>query len=454
MNLPTSDSIPDLTGELIDDGALELVALLGCGAYGTVYKARDTSSPADDPRFYAVKCMRRHLHNSRPDRIQRNELRIHRMASDHPRVITFHRAFTSEDLVFVVLAYASGGDFFSALVDRELFRGKPALIKKVFNEICDGVEFLHRNSIYHRDIKPENILCDESGLNIRLADFGLATQAPLSREFGCGSRFYMSPESLDRNNAAGCVSARSSDMWALSVIFTNLISGRHPWSSADTTDQGYATFRGNNNYLYRALNITREANALLKRCFDSDPRRRPTIAQMRASVNEIHMFAMDDEVPIPAPLTLSASVASDDAPTPRAPQSAVMQPVVKFSAYNVSCSSSASSSYSFVTRVPTSRSPSSSSDSEAQSLDEPSSASDRDSSPPTTPASSVSSASHDGRIDAPSVDAEEPAGKQSSVFASVKRYAMLGLSRPPPMPPAPPASRITQGDAIAARGGV
>ncbi|KAF7300954.1 Protein kinase domain-containing protein [Mycena indigotica] len=368
-----SQSLPDLTGELVDSGSLEMLSILGTGAYGQVYKALDTSSPPDQPRFYAVKCMRRHEHKSRADRIQRNELRLHKMASSGAKVIALHRVFASEELTFAVLDYIPGGDFFTALVDREIFRYKPLLIKQVFHEILDAVDFLHRNSIYHRDLKPENILCDESGLNIRLADFGLATQIDFSNEFGCGSRFYMSPESLDRTNPKGCYSARSSDLWALSVIFTNLISGRHPWSCAQMVDPNYAKFRGNNNHLFRVLKLTREANALLKRCFEEDPRRRPTIAQMRSSVDEIPRFSVNDELP--------SATTVDEQATPRATQTAVMEsaPVMAFTAYNVSCSSSASSSFSFVTKRM------------SQVSEDIMTSTEPESSPPTTPSSSFSS---------------------------------------------------------------
>ncbi|KAF8184925.1 kinase-like domain-containing protein, partial [Mycena galopus ATCC 62051] len=232
--------LPDLTGEFIHDGSLELLCLLGSGAYGKVYKALDTTSPPYDLAYYAVKCMPRHEPGTREAEIQDSELLVHRMVSGHPRVITFHHHFFTDAFVFVVLELCTGGDFYNAMVDRELYRGNPTLIKQAFGQLLDAVDFIHRNSVYHRDIKPENILCNSAGTDLRLVDFGLSTQAAVSTQFGCGSRFYMSPESLDRSYS--CYSTRHSDLWAISVIFTNMISGRYPWHTAESADPGFAAF--------------------------------------------------------------------------------------------------------------------------------------------------------------------------------------------------------------------
>ncbi|KAJ6542814.1 kinase-like domain-containing protein [Mycena capillaripes] len=328
MRAPASQILPDLTGKFIDDGSLELLCLLGSGAYGKVYKALDTTSPPHDLAYYAVKCMPRYDPDSLEAEIQENELRMHLMLSDHPLVITFHRHFFTDEFVFVVLELATGGDLFSAMVDRKLFRGKPTLIKQVLGELLDAVEVCHRNSIFHRDIKPENILCNSEGTDIRLADFGLATQISVSGHFGCGTKHYMCPESLDRAYTdGGCYSTRHGDLWAVSIIFTIMVSGHPPWSIAEPSDRNFAAFQTDSDYLVKALRITPPTHALLKWCFDINPLRRPTLPQFRAALNDIETFSLPDVRP-PAPRVLrphipslgavrAPSSAAEECPTPR-----------------------------------------------------------------------------------------------------------------------------------------
>jgi serine/threonine protein kinase len=67
------------------------------------------------------------------------------------------------------------------------------LVKRIYIQIIDGLQFCHDRGIFHRDIKPENILCSEDGRQVKLADFGLSTRNGASSEYGCGSCYYMSP---------------------------------------------------------------------------------------------------------------------------------------------------------------------------------------------------------------------------------------------------------------------
>jgi serine/threonine protein kinase len=89
--------------------------------------------------------------------------------------------------------YAPDHDLFTQILHSCRYLGDDALIKHVFLQLLDAVEYCHSLGIYHRDLKPENILCYEDGLRIAITDFGLATTEKMSDEFRTGSVFHMSP---------------------------------------------------------------------------------------------------------------------------------------------------------------------------------------------------------------------------------------------------------------------
>lgn len=177
-------------------GSLQLDEVLGTGAYGVVYKATDRSFYP--PTQYAVKALNKfNADGSRLDHrqqdFQRREIQLHHTASAHPNVISTLKIMDDEDCTFVILEYCPEGDLFSNITERGRYLGNDSLIKSVFLQILDAVEHCHSLGIYHRDLKPENILVSDAGATVKLADFGLATTDKRTRDFGCGSTFYMSP---------------------------------------------------------------------------------------------------------------------------------------------------------------------------------------------------------------------------------------------------------------------
>lgn len=204
----------NLTGQRIDNGALELVSIIGLGAYGVVYKAL-----ARDGRYYAVKCLNKTGLDSRQRSFQRREIALHTLASSHPNIVTLHNVIETSTCIYVVLAFCPDGDLFSQITEKSRYLGDDALIKDVFLQIVDAVEYCHRLGIYHRDLKPENILCDAKGAQVVLADFGLATAEKTSGDFGCGSTFYMSPECQGGLfQRLGSYSTLHNDIWSLGVM--------------------------------------------------------------------------------------------------------------------------------------------------------------------------------------------------------------------------------------------
>lgn len=187
-----SPSPPPL-GTLIDDDTLELVEVLGYGGYGVVYRAVDVYS--QEPISYAVKCL---PHSSkrnatRQRQLHLREITLHQLASAHPNVVTLHRVIEDPQYTYIVMDYCEDGDLFSQILHHRRYLGNNELIKEVFLQLLDAVEYCHSLHIYHRDLKPENVLCFDGGLRLAITDFGLATTETVSTEFRTGSVYHMSP---------------------------------------------------------------------------------------------------------------------------------------------------------------------------------------------------------------------------------------------------------------------
>ncbi|KAJ7686715.1 kinase-like domain-containing protein [Mycena rosella] len=317
--MPPSSALPDFTGAFVDEGYLHIISLLGRGGSAKVYKAVDTTSPSDDPAFFAVKCMMNGPRGSMQSALLNNEFRMHDTVADHPGVLSFHSVFVEGDYIFAVFDLCAA-DMLTCVVDRQLYVGNPALVKQAFVELLDVVDDCHQESIYHRDIKPQNILCNSEGTDIRLADFGAATPNAESHSSNCGTTGYMSPECLD--TARTTYSSRGADCWSLAITLVVLATGHVPWNVADTSDRNYAAFRADPaNFLQRLLSLTHEANDIFRWCFHVDPARRPSIPQLRAAVLATPCFSVADVpavlraiIPTPAHscVTSTSSATSSD----------------------------------------------------------------------------------------------------------------------------------------------
>jgi len=188
-----TDQMPDFSNWTIGHKKYLLLDKLGSGAYGKVYRALDNSSPAPQPHYVAVKCLLRYPPDSDKDRIQRREIALHKRVSGHPNIVTFYEWFYDGQFVFVVMSLHTGGDLFGAITSKRSYDQQPEKIRATFLQILDAIQHCHDKGVFHRDVKPENIMCSEDGSTVYLGDFGLSTYKTTSREYGCGSSFYMSP---------------------------------------------------------------------------------------------------------------------------------------------------------------------------------------------------------------------------------------------------------------------
>jgi serine/threonine protein kinase len=297
--MPYPASVTRLLGQAIDNGALRIEAVLGAGSFGVVYRAVDTRSGA----YYAVKRVKKSDYMAR-------ETELHKKVSFHPNILTFHREIVAAHYVFFVYDLCAGD--LHSVIGKHTFCREDELIKDVFVQIIDGLDFCHSRGVYHRDLKPENILVSsQSGkMEVFVADFGLATTSQMTRS-SCGTPCYMSPgmyhlikyrrtvlllkllaESLVPHHAP--YSTAEGDIWALGCILAEMIANVRPWWKASPDDRDYNGYLMDHAALLDVLPVSDAAYSLLVQIFSPIPGCRPSLDEIRREVLAMDTFFLTE----------------------------------------------------------------------------------------------------------------------------------------------------------------
>ncbi|KAF8946813.1 hypothetical protein BGZ47_011327 [Haplosporangium gracile] len=269
----------------IDNGQLVLQDMLGVGAYGSVYRAIDTQTH----QAYAVKSLNNAGLNSRQRAFQNHEAQLHALVSGHPNIVTLHKVVEENECLYMVLDCGMEGDLFYTITERDGFVGNTMAIKAIFSQIASAVLYCHSRGVYHRDLKPENIIM--FGHSVKLVDFGLATTEPISKDFGCGSTFYLSPECQGGYiESVKSYDSAANDVWSLGVILINLVFGRNPWKQACPRDETFSAYAQNNDFLLTILPMSIELNEIVKGAFCLNPKKRITLSELAQRVQACRSF--------------------------------------------------------------------------------------------------------------------------------------------------------------------
>src|SRR6266404_8561722 len=202
---------------------LEILAFIGKGGMGAVYKARQ---PALD-RLVALKILPPQVASGPgfAERFSREARALARLS--HPNIVGIYEFGQAGGLPFFVMEFVDGLNL------RELERAGKLSSREALQivpQICEALQFAHDEGIVHRDIKPENILLDKKG-RVKIADFGIAkimgreTEIALTETKGViGTPHYMAPEQVEKPQTVD----HRADIFSLGVVFYEMLTGELP----------------------------------------------------------------------------------------------------------------------------------------------------------------------------------------------------------------------------------
>jgi tetratricopeptide (TPR) repeat protein len=259
-------------------GPYEIVAPLGAGGMGEVYRAHDSKLDRD----VALKVLPEALAND-PKSLSRFEAEAKAVAAlSHPSILAIHDFGRIGEVSFAVMELLEGKTL------RETVSRGPLPLRKALDvavQVAEGLAAAHARGIVHRDVKPENIFLTGDG-HAKILDFGLAhrsvtlrgggdTESPTMEKLTdpghvLGTVAYMSPEQARGEN----VDYRS-DQFSFGVVLYEMLAGERPFKGASAAETLAAIIRDEPVALERkAPGAPVPVQMLVERCLAKDPRER------------------------------------------------------------------------------------------------------------------------------------------------------------------------------------
>jgi len=257
-------------------GPYEIVATLGAGGMGEVYRARDARLGRD----VAVKVLPA-SYSSDTERLRRVGQEARALASlNHPNIVAIHDVGDHEHSTYIVSELLEGQTLRDRLRDGPLSQRKAT---EFAVHIAQGLAASHDKGIVHRDLKPENIFITQDG-RLKILDFGLAkltypdnapvgsSAATLDTHAGTvlGTMGYMSPEQV----RGGAVDHRS-DIFALGAILYEMLSGKRAFHGDTPADALSAILHQDPPELSEATHRVAPAlERIVRHCLEKNPAER------------------------------------------------------------------------------------------------------------------------------------------------------------------------------------
>jgi eukaryotic-like serine/threonine-protein kinase len=265
-------------------GRYEILAKLGEGGMGVVYKARDGRLN----RFVALKLMLGAATD--PDHQFRRFAQEAKAASalNHPNIITVYDIASEEETLYIAMEYVAGKTL-GQMIPRQGMRIAEAI--KIAVQLADALSAAGSAGIVHRDLKPGNVMVTENGL-VKVLDFGLAKFALAGPEEGgglastlpltvseqvvtrhgmvAGTAAYMSPE-----QAEGLPLDTRSDIFSFGAVLYEMVTGQRAFQGNSRMSVLTSILRDDPQPLgEKVANVPPQLETIVNRCLRKDPARR------------------------------------------------------------------------------------------------------------------------------------------------------------------------------------
>jgi CheY-like chemotaxis protein len=264
-------------------GRYRLESTIGSGAFGTVYRARQT----DLDRAVAVKVLQNHA-TRRPDQLKRFQREgIAACRIRHPNAVSVLDFGVTSSAAFLVMELLEGHSLEVEL--QKVTRIPVVRCSEILRPICGVLGEAHAVGIVHRDIKPANVFLHRSsrGEVVKVLDFGIAKfmgdaqeSGNLTQEGGIiGTPAYMAPERF-----RGGTPDASWDSYSLGVMLYQMLGGQLPFPNSNTSDLLAVALMHMNDVPVplRSLNpeITAELETVVAHAMHKDPSARPSVREL------------------------------------------------------------------------------------------------------------------------------------------------------------------------------
>ena len=284
-------------------GPYKILAPLGAGGMGEVYRARDTRLGRDVALKILLEAV---AHDA--ERMARFKREAQVLASiNHPNIATIHGLEDSSGTPALVMELVEGPTLGDRIAEGPMPLEEALPIAK---QIAEGLESAHEKGIIHRDLKPSNVKVRRDG-TVKILDFGLAKALDENPEGGnisnsptisaaashagiiLGTAAYMSPE-----QARGKVVDRRSDIWSFGAMLFEMLSGKQAFPGEDVSHTLAAVIMKDPDWEGLPGQLPAPIVRLLRRCLTKDPKQRlQAIGEARIAMEKT-LSGVDDAPPL------------------------------------------------------------------------------------------------------------------------------------------------------------